>query len=343
MDYNKNYYSTLDVDKNTSENEIKKQYRILSKKYHPDIKSTGNEEKFKELSVAYGILSDSKLKMEYDTRSPHGNSYSPFGGFSSFGNGGGFEFHFGGQDDLFKTFFGGNSPFGNGFNPFGSFHREEFKENLDIDISTNITFKQIYNNDKLTLTFKKYVYCDSCKGTGFDRNSHSDLCEICDGTGINNNRTCEYCLGEGKVYTGKCNICNGEKVVLKDNEVKIQNIFQLRNSTRNAYRGYGHQSKYFRNKVGSLIVNINLINDANYNISNNFDLNYTIDVHYDDAINGTEILYNNIDDEKIKIKLPNRTKNNDIIKLSGKGLLKDENNRGDLYLKTNIIIDYERI
>jgi molecular chaperone DnaJ len=341
MDYNKNYYSTLNVDKNASEDEIKKQYRILSKKYHPDIKTTGNEEKFKELSVAYGILSDSKLKMEYDNRSPYGNSYTPFNGFNSFGNSGDFEFHFGeSADDIFSHFFG--SSFG-GFNPFGGFQREEFRENLEIKISTNITFKQVYNNDELTLKFKKYIHCDSCKGTGFDRNSNSYSCEICNGTGINNNKICEYCLGEGKVYTGKCKVCNGEKILLKDNEVKIKNIFQLRNSTRNVYRGYGHQSKYYRDKIGNLIVNINLINDNNYIISNNFDLNYTMDIHFDDAINGVEILYNNINDEKIKVKLPNKTKNNDILKLIGKGLLKDENNRGDLYLKTNIIIDYDRI
>ena len=132
MDYNINYYEILEIDKNATDIDIKSQFKKLSKIYHPDVKSTGNEHKFKEINNAYGILSDSNSKQEYDTRSPHGNSYSPFNPFGQ-----GFEFHFGngGDDDMFKRFFGGN-PFG--FNPFESFQREEFRENLDINISINI-------------------------------------------------------------------------------------------------------------------------------------------------------------------------------------------------------------
>lgn len=334
MDYNKNYYEILEIDKNSSSDDIKKQYRKLSKIYHPDVINTGDEHKFKEINNAFEILSDPKLKQEYDQRSPHGKSYSPYQSFGS-----GFEFHFGGGgsfNDIFSQFFGGNSPFGSHF-------REEFHENLDVHVNVSINLKQIYQNENLNIKFKKFVHCHDCKGTGFDKNSHSETCDVCNGTGINKNRTCEYCQGEGKIYTGTCKTCHGEKVILKDSDVTIQNLFQLRGNVRNAHSGYGHQSKYYREKVGNLILNVNIIRTDDFQVVNNYELHKTIDVHFQDAIDGSELIYQHIDDSTIKIKLPEKTKNNDVVRIKEKGLLMNETNRSDLYLKINIIIDYGRI
>lgn len=341
MDYNKNYYQELGVNKDSSQDDIKKAYRKLAHKYHPD-KNQGNKEfesKFQKINEANSILSDTKSKQEYDQRSPHGNAYSPF---SQFGGGNGFEFHFGnsGPGDIFSQFFGANSPFG--FNPFGGF-REEFRENLDINVSTTINLKQIYLNELLTIKFKRFLHCEDCNGTGFDKKSHSDMCEICNGTGINHKGTCEYCQGEGKIYTGQCKSCKGEKVVLKDTEVNLQNLLQVRNSIKNMHRGFGHQSKYYRDKVGSLILNINVDRNDGYEIINNYDLSKTLDIHYQDAINGDEILNKHIDDTSFNVKLPVKTKNGDILRVKEKGLLRENNTRADLYLKINIIIDYERV
>jgi len=339
MDYNKDYYKELGVDKNSSDEDIKKMYRKLAHKHHPD-KNGGNKDselKFQSINEANTILSDPKSRQEYDQRSPNGKSYSPgFGGFP------GFEVHFnqGGGDvhDIFSQFFGGNNPFG--FNPF---QREEFRENLDINASVTINLKQIYLNENLVVKFKKFFHCHDCNGTGFDKNSRSDQCEVCDGTGVNKGKTCEYCKGDGKVYAGQCNTCRGEKVILKDSEVTIQNLFQLRNSIKNAHRGYGHQSKYYREKIGNLILNINIDRNDGYQIMNNYQLNKTIDVHFQDAINGDEMLYTHIDDTKINIKLPSKTKNGDVIRIKEKGLLKNESVRDDLHLKINVVIDYNRI
>lgn len=332
MDYNKNYYDILGVNKNASDDEIKKVYRKLSKIHHPDINNTGNDEKFKEISSAYSVLSDYSKKQEYDVRSPHGNSYTPFGGF---GNGfSGFRFDSNFQfNDMFSSFFGG-------FNPFQS---EEFRENLDINISTTINLKQIYLNDILKITYEKFIHCDKCNGTGFDTDSKSDICDVCDGTGKHNGKICEYCLGTGKIYSGKCNKCNGEKVILFENNINIQNVLQLRNNNKGVYNGYGHQSIYYRDKIGKLILTINLDRNDDYTIENMYDLSKTIDIHFQDAIDRNEIYYKHIDDTNIKIKLPEKTKNGDTIKLKDHGLLKNDKIRGDLYLKINIIIDYDRL
>ena len=343
MDYNKNYYQELGVDKNASDDEIKKAYRKLAHKYHPD-KNQGDknsETLFQKVNEANQILSDPKSKQEYDLRSPHGNSYSPnsFGGFE------GFEFHFGNgtPGDIFSQFFGENSPFGNhfGFNPF---RREEFPENLDINASININLKQIYTNNVFNIKFKRNVTCKDCNGTGFDNKSKSDICEVCEGSGKDRyGKTCVYCKGDGKVYTGQCQTCKGEKVVSTDTEITMQNLSQLRQNIKNIQKGYGHQSKHYKDKVGNLILNIIVDRSDKYQIVNNFELHYTIDVHFQDAIDGTEILYNHIDDSNLKIKLPEKTKNNDIIRIKEKGLLINEKDRSDLYLKINIIIDYERL
>lgn len=334
MDYNKNYYQELGLEKNCSTDDIKKAYRKLAHKYHPD-KNQGHKEyeaKFQKINEANSILSDLKSKQEYDQRSPHGNSYSPHNQFS------GFEFNFGNgsMGDIFSQFFGGRSPFGN-------FQQEEFRENLDINVSVTINLKQIYLNEKFEIKYNKFVHCDDCKGTGFDKNSHSDMCEICNGTGRNNGNVCEYCQGDGKIYIGQCKTCKGEKVIMKETEISLQNLSQLRNNIRNGHPGYGHQSKYYRNKIGNLILNINILRDDEFQIVNTYELSKTIDIHFQDAINGDEVLFTHIDGSIIKIKLPKKSKNNDIIRIKEKGLLKNDNDRSDLYLKINIVIDYERI
>jgi len=333
MDYNKNYYQMLGVDKNASAEDIKKSYRKLAHQSHPD-KNNGDDTKFKELNSAYSVLSSDK-KQEYDTRSPHGNSYSPIN--NMFGGGSGFEFHFNGSD-IFSQFFGKDSP----FNQFGGGFRQEFRENLDVNVNVIINLKQIYLNENLKVKYKKHHHCDKCDGTGFDRDGDSYTCEICNGTGRDNFKTCEYCRGVGKIYSGQCKTCLGEKVILKETEITMQNVAQLRNNIRNAHRGYGHQSKCYREKVGNLILNIIVDRNDNYKITNNNELNKTINIHFEDAIKGSEIVDKHIDDTKIKIKLPEKTKNGDIIRIKNKGLL-NNNVRSDLFLKINIIIDYERI
>lgn len=346
MDFNKNYYEILGIDKNASEDDIKKAYRKLAHKHHPD-KNQGDkssESVFQNINEANQVLSDSKTRSEYDQRSPHGNSYSPFGGFgSSFGNG--FEFHFGeGGDDFFSQIFGNGNPFG-GFNPFNPFRRtEEFRENLDITLSVNINLKQIYLNELLNLKFKRFVSCDNCNGTGFDNKSRSDTCEICDGSGKDKyGKTCTYCKGDGKVYMGQCTTCKGEKVLLKDAEITLQNLSMLRSNIRNVQRGYGHQSKYYREKTGNLIVNVIIDRNDKYDVVNNHELHQTIEVHFQDAIDGSEILYSHIDDSKLKIKLPEKTKDGDVVKVKEKGLFINDTQRSDLYLKINIMIDYGRV
>jgi len=331
MNINKNYYQILGLNKNASLDEIKKTYKKLAIKYHPD-KNNGDkekEEKFKEITEAYSELSDPNKKSQYDNQSPHGKTYNP-NPFSNLGDIG----------NIFNSFFGG-SPFGS---PFGrSYEYKEFHENLDIQVNIILTLADVYKSQPLKVSYKRNIHCEDCDGTGFDRESSSDDCEMCNGSGKNTyGRKCDYCQGTGKVYTKTCKKCNGEKVVYKDTEFNINNIYTIRKSIEEILPGGGHQSKYFREKIGFLKLNVIYQDIKDYSIEND-KLYYKLDLHYEDAINGTVHKFELLDNKNILIKIPEKTKDGDIIKIKGKGLLKNPTERDDLYIKINIIIDYEKL
>lgn len=332
MDPNKNYYNILGIDKNSTEAEIKKSYRKKANETHPD-KQGGNDKLFKEINEAYQVLGDKQKKIKYDSQSPHGKNFTG-GGFGNFGS---FSFN----HDPFSMF---EQFFNRGFQGYTQQQqRENFKEDLDIVANMNIDLKRVYENKPITIKYKKRVKCNPCRGTGFDRDSESFECEVCDGRGKDvYGFRCESCLGEGKIYSGTCKTCNGEKVVLREQEIVLEKTYTIRSSTKNINRGFGHHSKYYREKVGSLIVNINFVKDEKYDIKD-YDLHHTKNIHFQDAIEGKEIIYTHVDRSQIKVKLPKKTKDGDVIRLKDKGLLKDDNTRGDLYIKINITIDYERL
>lgn len=332
MDPNINYYNILGVDKSASYVDIKKAFRKKASETHPD-KRGGDDNKFKNINDAYQVLGNKENKTKYDSISPHGKNYTG-GGFGNFGS---FSFNHD-PTSIFDMFFG------KGFEGFSTRKQyEEFKEDLDIVANMNIDLKRIYENKPITIKYKRRVKCTNCKGTGFDRESESYQCEVCDGRGIDMyGFKCASCLGEGKIYAGTCENCNGDKVIIKEQEIVLEKIYSIRGSTKNIHRGFGHQSKYYREKVGVLIVNINFIGDKNYKIKN-YDLLYTKNIHFQDILDNKEILYHHIDHSQIKLKLPEKTKDGQSIRLKNKGLLKGDSVRGDLYINVNIIIDYDRI
>ncbi len=275
MDINKNYYNILGVSEDANEIDIKKAYRKKANETHPD-KNKGDSTEFNLVNESHQILGDKNKKIQYDTQSPHGKNYSG-GGFGNFGS---FSFN----ADPFSAF---EQFFGRGFQGFQRHQqREEFREELDIVANLDIDLKRIYENKPITIKYNRRIKCESCKGTGFDRNSESFECEVCDGKGKDSyNFKCESCLGEGKIYSGTCKECNGEKVTLKEQEIILEKTSTIRNSTKNINRSFGHHSKYYREKVGTLIVNINFIKNEKYEIDN-FNLLHNKNIHYLDALDG---------------------------------------------------------
>lgn len=328
MDLQKNYYQILELNKNASIEEIKKNFRKLSIKYHPD-KTNGDkqkEEKFKSISDAYNILGNKDKKQQYDVRSPHGKNYNPnpFGGFGVFSE-------FGDFDNIFDTFFN------------RTYKKQNFNENLDIVINLHVSLRNVYVGKPLEVSYNRNIHCDECNGTGFDKNSNSYECDMCSGKGKHRfGRKCEYCQGVGKIYSGTCKKCNGEKVIKNFTKFNLNKIYNIKSSKDEYIRGYGHQSKYYRNKKGDLKLRIIYQHDNNYIIENN-KLIYNLNLHYQDAIDGIKYEYISLDDKILKISIPKNTKDKDLIRIRDKGLLLNDNKRDDLYFKINIIIDYDRL
>lgn len=149
MNYDKNYYAVLGINKDATEEQIKKSYKLNALKYHPD-KNKNTEDKFKEINEAAEVLRDKTKKNEYDLRSPYGANYQPMQNpFQGFGGMGGGNLN---MDDIINQFFGG------GF--------QRTIERLDIQINVNISTKNIYNNDNININYTRLVYCDKCAGTG---------------------------------------------------------------------------------------------------------------------------------------------------------------------------------
>jgi molecular chaperone DnaJ len=332
MNLEKNYYDILEVDNKATNKEITLSYRKLAKKYHPD--KGGDENKFKDLVEAYEIIGNDEMRQKYDVQSPHGKSYNPNN-----------------INNMFRFTFGGDgfNPFGSGFGPFNPFddlffrdifnRKEEFPENLDIQNPINVTLKDVYNNTNIPLKFSHNVKCDNCNFTGFDPNGESFECDACDGKGGDGFTKCKYCNGTGKITTGTCGKCNGEKVIPKAEELSFMNTYSIDNSFVKYMRGMGHQSKHYANKVGTLVIQINYIHDPLY-VKEGHNLIYLLNLHYQKAIDGYDFEYEHLDGKKYSLKIPPKTKDGDLLRVKGKGLLKNPHQRGDLIVKINIIVDY---
>jgi molecular chaperone DnaJ len=341
MNLNKDYYSILGIKKESNSDQIKTAFRKLAKEHHPDVKEGKDETKIKEINEAYTVLNDNTSRRQYDQQSKYGSNYNPvMNPYTFFGNFGNFE-----QD--FDIFSGPAGVWSNNLNNdiFNSFFkREEFRENLDITYHTDITLKDIYNNNFVNIKYKRYIKCDTCDWTGFDFDGESFECDACDGHGHVKGRSCELCRGTGKIFTGTCKKCSGIKVILKDEEFALSNVYGIRESFDKYLKEYGHQSKHYRGKIGTMFVKVNTIMDNRYQILPSKDLLFKLDLHYRYAIDGYEFEYEHLDGKKYKIKIPSKTKDGDLLKIDGKGLIIDSTlKRADLLFKVNIVVDYNLV
>lgn len=225
----RDYYEVLGVAKNATDDEIKKAYRKLAIKYHPD-KNPDNkeaEEKFKEAAEAYDVLSNADKRARYDQFGHAGaQGAGGFGGFGGFGGGMS-------MDDIFSQFgdiFGGH--FG-GFGGAAGGHSRRQRRGSDLRIKVSLTLEEIAKGVTKTLKIPTMVSCDKCNGSGAKNGSAYSTCTTCNGTGMIRQRQqtilgvmestapCPHCEGNGKIITDKCDICHGEGVERKEQTVSI--------------------------------------------------------------------------------------------------------------------------
>ena len=230
MAQKRDYYEVLGVDKNASEDDIKKAYRRIAIKYHPD-RNPGNkdaEEKFKEAAEAYDVLHDPQKRQQYDQFGFVGPA--GMGGFGGFGRGG-FS-----MDDIFSMFgdvFGGRGGF-SGFGGFGGGQRQPAQHRgSDLRLKVRLDLQEIASGVTKKFKVKKDVTCSHCHGTGAEHGSGTETCPTCHGSGVVTRTTkslfgmmqtqsvCPTCQGEGTILKNKCKECGGKGIVKGEEVVEI--------------------------------------------------------------------------------------------------------------------------
>ncbi len=338
----KDYYEVLGVSKNASQDEIKKAYRKLAHKYHPD-KGGGDEARFKEVNEAYQVLSDSQKRAQYDQfghagfsgqGGPGGFDYS---GYS--GQAGGFDFSdifSGGFSDIFDQFFTGQNQ-----------AKQSRPKGADLETTIEITLKEAaFGTEKFIDVYKKDT-CSECKGTGVASGSKLVNCDKCQGTGqiksqkrtilgvINQVIICPKCQGEGKIPEKPCSSCGGSGRVRKSKKLKVKipggvdtgSVIKLSGEGEAAPRG---------GIAGDLFINIIVKNDPVFKREGD-NLIKEVDLSFSDAALGTNIRLSTLDG-KIDLKIPAGTQAGKIFKIVGKGVKHlHGSGSGDLLVKVNIL------
>ncbi len=329
------FYQTLGVDKGASGDALKKAYRGLAMKYHPD-RNPGDEaaaEKFREISEAYEILSDEQKRAAYD-RYGHA-AFDQMGGGGGRRGGG-----FAGEDfqdigDIFEQFFGGGMGGGRrrGANNRGSDQRY----NLDI------TLEDAFRGKSVEIRVPGVVSCDSCHGSGAEEGSKKITCSACGGRGKTRmsqgfftvERTCGQCQGRGEVIEKPCRSCNGQGRVRKTRTLSVDIPRGVDDGTRIRLTGEG-EAGVQGGSAGDLYIFISLAPHRFFSRQDQ-DIFCSIPVSMIDAALGGELDVPIVDGSKARIKIPAGTQAGKQFRLRGKGMpIVHSQNRGDMYVELEV-------
>ena len=323
----KDFYQVLGVDKKATKDDIKKAFRKLAHKYHPD-KGTGDEAKFKEITEAYSVLGDDKKRREYDTYGqafagggapgaggPQGGN--PFGGFDfsqfqGFGNGG-VEFDLG---DMFGDIFGGRG-------------QSRQARGRDISIDIEIPFKDAVYGTKRTVLITKTSTCDTCKGNGGKPGTQMETCKTCNGAGkvhetrnsilgqFTNVRTCPECEGTGKIPKEKCADCKGAGVVRKEEEINLTIPSGIDNGEMIRLPQHGEAIK--GGVTGDLYVKVHVKAHETFRREGS-NLVMRLPVKLTDALLGATVSIETLEGKTLEVKVPQMKKGEEILRIRGKGV-----------------------
>ena len=335
----KDYYQILGVEKGATDAEVKKAFRSLAQKYHPDKKS-GDEAKFKEVSEAYAVLGDKKKRAEYDaygrTFAGGAGQQSGFGGFdfSQFqqgfgGGGGGVEFDLG---DIFGDVFGGA--------------RQERRRGRDISIDLELSFKEAAFGVSRKVLITKVGECATCEGTGAKKKNDLKQCAACNGKGsvhetrrslfgtFTSERSCSTCSGLGKVPKEKCTECTGEGVRKQQEEITLQIPSGIDNGEMIRLPGKGEAVK--GGASGDLYVKIHVHPHDTFTRSG-VDIKMNLNVKLTDAILGGAYTVPTLE-EPMKLKIPAGINHGETLRAKGKGIARgsEGGTRGDLLVTVKI-------
>jgi molecular chaperone DnaJ len=333
----KDYYKILGIEKSATKEEIKKAFRKLAHKYHPD-KGGGDESKFKEINEAYQVLSDDRKRAEYDsygqTFGGSGPQEQGFGGFdfSGFGEGQGFEGV--DLDEIFGEFFGGMRG-----------GRSKVKRGRDISIDLQISFSESILGTDRNVLLNKVSPCSLCNGTGGKQGSPMKKCSVCNGQGkVHETRKsffgvftsvveCSACHGKGQVPEEKCPVCKGLGVEKREESIAIKIPAGIQNGEMIRLSGAGEAVP--GGVSGDLYIKIHVTPHPTFTREGN-NLVMELGIKLSDALLGGEYSITTIEGSKLSLKVPAGVSFGEILRVRGKGVPIDTKRRGDLLVKINI-------
>ncbi|MDO8619971.1 MAG: molecular chaperone DnaJ [bacterium] len=341
----KNYYELLGITKSASPEDVKKAFRTLAHKYHPD-KKGGDEAKFKEVNEAYSVLSDDKKRAEYDA---YGRVFSGGAGqgqagpqgfegfdFSNFaqgqgfgGNANGFEFDLG---DIFSDFFGGQ--------------REKIRRGRDISVDIELSFSESIFGVERRMLLNKTSACETCKGSGAKPGAKMETCKTCNGKGkirenrrsifgsVQTTRACDDCEGRGQVPSEKCAHCHGAGVTRKQEEISVKAPAGIEDGEVIRLGGAGEAIR--GGTSGDLYIKVHV---TKHQLFRREGTNLVMDlpVKLSSALLGDEYTIATLDGN-VTVKIPEGIKPGELLRLRGKGVPIDRTRRGDLLIRITIDI-----
>ena len=323
----RDYYEVLEVSRSASVDEIKKAYRKLAIKYHPD-RNPGDAEaeaKFKEAAEAYDVLHDPQKRQQYDQfgfDAPGGG----FGGGNPFGGAGGFS-----MDDIFSMFgdvFGGHS---GGFGGFGGGGQQAPKyRGSDLRLKVRLSLQEVATGVTKKFKVRKDVTCEHCHGTGAEGGSGTETCPNCHGSGveirtqqsmfgmIQTQTACHLCGGEGTIIKNKCTHCQGEGVVKGEEVVEINIPAGVAEGMVVNVPGKGNAGKH-NGVTGNIQVYIEEEPNETF-VRDGQNVIYNLLLDFPTAVLGGQVEIPTIDGSNVKIKIEPGTQPGKTLRLRGKGL-----------------------
>lgn len=333
----RDYYEVLGISKGASDDEIKKAYRKMAKKYHPDANPNNKEaeQKFKEVNEAYGVLSDAQKKAQYDQ----------FGhaAFDQTAGGGGGGFYGGGFDmgDIFDMFgFGGG---------FGGSRRNGPVRGSDVNVQVSVSFADAVFGTTKEISINMLDECDVCHGTGAKAGTHAETCKRCNGTGqeritkqsmfgmVQTVQTCSACGGTGKTIKDPCNSCHGRGKVRKEKKFEINIPKGIDTGQTIRLSGKGEPGERGGSN-GDLLVTAFVQPDP-YFTRKGMDVYCDVPISFVQAALGDEVTIRTLEGEQ-KITVKPGTQPETVIKLKGIGICNIRNNRvkGDQFITLKVKI-----
>ena len=339
----KDLYKILEVERSASDQEIKKAYRRLAQKHHPDrTHNKADEEKIKEINVAYEILSDKKKREQYDQFGSTG------GGPSGFGEGGGQGFNgfdFGdmsGFGDIFETFFGGGGGGGRQARRAGP------RPGADLETVINLNFEEAIFGVEKEIGITRLEKCEHCQGNGAEPGSKIETCSTCHGTGevtavqqtflgqIRSTHACSACHGEGKVAQKPCHLCGTSGSARQTRKIKVKIPAGVNTGSVVRMKGEGEAGAK-GGRVGNLYIHTRVASSNKFKREGD-NIYSEIEIHFIQAILGDEIDLDTVDGP-IKMKIPAGTQSGQTFRLSDHGVPRlQASGRGDHLVKVIVKI-----